>query len=81
MKIEIEKPPAFALENKVVDQFFDLEALGLYVFIKMLNEHESCSLQKIIKQIEERFQLEDEYIFSKIKLISETGVLFVTKKN
>ncbi len=81
MNIEIEKTPAFALENNVVSQFSDLETLGLYTYIKMLIEHESRSLPDIIELIKEHFSLDEQYILNKIKMISETGVLFVAKKN
>lgn len=80
MNIEIEKTPAFALENKIVTQFNDLEALGLYTYIKMLIEHERSTLPIIIGLVKDRFNLEEEYILNKIKVISEVGVLFIAKK-
>ncbi len=80
MNIEIEKTPAFALEHKIVDKFIDLSALGLYTYIKMLIEHEPKPLPEIIELIKEHFNLDEQYILEKIKVISDLGVLFVSKK-
>jgi len=81
MNIEIEKTPAFALENKTIEQFNDLEALGLYTFIKMVIEHESSTLPAIIDLVKERFNVDEQVVLKKIKVISELGVLFIAKKD
>lgn len=81
MNIEIEKTPAFALENKIIVQFSDLEALGLYTYIKMLIEQEACTLPVIIDRIKEHFNIDEQHILTKIKVLSELGVLFTAKKD
>lgn len=80
MNIEIEKTPAFALENKVIGSFQDLESLGLYTYIKMLIDHEPNTLPVIIERVKEHFDLDDDYILEKIKIIAELGVLFIAKR-
>ena len=81
MNIEIEKTPAFALENKNVSQFTDLECLGLYTYIKMLKDQESTNtLPAIIEQVKQHFTLDEKYILNKIKEIAELGFLFIAKK-
>jgi hypothetical protein len=81
MNIEIEKTPAFALENKTVSQFTDLECLGLYTYIKMLKDQESSTLPAILEHVKQHFDLDENYILNKIREIAELGVLFIAKKD
>ena len=80
MNIEIEKTPAFALENKNVKKFIDLQALGLYTYIKMLKEHETTELSVIVERAAEHFSVDENDILNIIKQISDLGVLFVKRE-
>ena len=82
MNIEIEKTPAIVLESKHLEQFKDLEALGLYTFTKMLIEQElTITLPMIVERVTKQFNVDEQHILRKIKVMSELGVLFKAKKD
>ena len=82
MNIDIEKTPAIVLESKHLERFTDLEALGLYTFTKMLIDQElTITLPMIIERAAQQFNVDEQHILRKIKVMSELGVLFKAKKD
>jgi len=80
MNFEIEKLPAFVLENKFVEQIRDLRVLGIYTFCKMLMEKGEYSVCVIIDKMKEQFFIEDKEMLDSLKIIIEDLILFIMIK-
>lgn len=81
MNLEIEKLPAFVLENKHVLQIRDLRVLGIYTFVKMMMEQGEHTVCVIIDKMKEQFFIDDKEILEHLKIIIEDLMLITMHKN
>ena len=79
MNDEIEKYPHTRINNKTIEYFNDLDALGLYTYLRMLIDHETTTLPFIIDRIIEKFKVDYEFVMSVLKQLEKERLLFIAK--
>lgn len=80
MNITIEKYPATGIENKIIEQFDNLELLGIHVYVQMLIQFETTTVCEIIDRIIQKFKVDNETVMLLLKRLEKEGLLTVIKK-
>ena len=79
MNLTIEKYSTTTLENRFIELFNELEILGIYIYVRMMIDHETTTLPVIIDKLIEKFKVSHEFIFHVLKKFEEVGILMIVK--
>jgi len=76
MNFSKETLPMTLLENKDIQLFNNFEDLGFYVFVQMIAQTDYHNIRHVTDKIIEKFNVDEDYILNKYKMISSLGLLF-----
>lgn len=79
MNMTIEKHPSTVIEFKNIEAITDLEALGVYTYMKMLIDQEITKAPMVIEQVCKHFSMTEAQVLANIKLLNELGFMMIIK--
>lgn len=80
MNDEIENYPNTKIKNITIESFNNLDFLGMYVFLRMMIDHETTTVTLIVDRIIEKFNVSHEFVMKAFKMYEDKGLLMIIKK-
>lgn len=80
MGFEQEKKGYLMVENKTIQAITDLEALGVYTYMKMLIDEGLTNVTEISERVCKHYSMNETRFFKNVKFLNDLGFMMVIKK-
>ena len=80
MGFEQEKKGYLLVENKTIQAITDLEALGVYTYMKMLIDEGLTKVTEISERVCKHYSMTEKRFLKNVKFLNDLGFMMVIKK-